>query len=94
MSTLSLFSFNIPVAFYFVKNLPIEQEKLLFMHDIAYTYVPKSFNNTWTKNNQLELDMNLEITKNIFFQHLGLNYIYIYIFFKYIFILYHHHPSK
>ncbi len=25
------------------------------MHDIAYTYVPKSFNNTWTKNNQLEI---------------------------------------
>jgi hypothetical protein len=45
------------------KILPVEQlfkqGKMLFMHSVYYNYAPKSFRNTWIKNDQRQNDLNL-----------------------------------
>ncbi len=40
-------------------ELLLNQAKLHFMHSYVYGYAPKSFNNTWIKNNQREIQHNL-----------------------------------
>jgi hypothetical protein len=40
-------------------ELMLNQAKLHFMHSYVYGYAPKSFNNTWIKNNQREIQHNL-----------------------------------
>jgi hypothetical protein len=40
----------------------IEQAKLLFMHSVEFNYAPSTFNNTWTKNN--ERNMEIELRNN------------------------------
>lgn len=51
------------------KILPLEkiikQRKLLFMHSVYYRYCPKSFNTTWSRNNERNNDHNLR-NNNLF----------------------------
>jgi hypothetical protein len=40
-------------------NKIIKMSKLLFMHSVYYEYAPRSFNQTWLKNNQRQNEHNL-----------------------------------
>jgi len=58
-------AYNAHTAPLFLQNkiLPFEKilkmSKINFMHSVYYEYCPKSFFNTWTKNNERNLNQNL-----------------------------------
>jgi hypothetical protein len=43
----------------FQLNNLFKQGKMLFMHSVYYNYAPKSFRNTWIRNEQRQNDLNL-----------------------------------
>ena len=48
-------------------NQLLKQGKLIFMHSIYYGYAPKSFSNTWRKNNDRPGDLNLSLRNDNLF---------------------------